>query len=49
MIDIKTFPVLFDARYYTLGVVFGIVTTLIAGYSPSKKASKIDPVAILRG
>ncbi len=48
-ISIKTFPVLFDFRFYGLGVVFGIVTTLIAGYSPSKKASKIDPVAILRG
>jgi lipoprotein-releasing system permease protein len=48
-ISIKTFPVLFDPRFYALGVVFGIVTTLIAGYAPSKKASKIDPVAILRG
>lgn len=49
MVSIKTFPVLFDPFYYALGVVFGIVTTLIAGYSPAKKASKIDPVAILRG
>lgn len=48
-ISIKTFPVLFDFRFYALGVVFGIVTTLFAGYFPSKKASKIDPVAILRG
>lgn len=49
MVSIKTFPVLFAPFYYALGVAFGIVTTLIAGYSPAKKASKIDPVAILRG
>lgn len=48
-VSIKTFPVLFDPRFYALGVVFGVVTTLVAGYFPSKKASKIDPVAILRG
>ncbi len=48
-LDIKTFPVLFEPAYYFSGMVFGIVTTLLAGYFPAKKAAKIDPVAILRG
>jgi lipoprotein-releasing system permease protein len=48
-LDIKTFPVLFQGKYYVMGMVFGIITTIIAGYMPARKASKIDPVAILRG
>jgi lipoprotein-releasing system permease protein len=47
--DIDTFPVKFDPRYYIMGVVFGVITTVLAGYFPSRKAAKIDPVAILRG
>lgn len=43
------FPVDFNPKYYIIGVLFGVITTAIAGYMPSKKASKVDPVAILRG
>jgi lipoprotein-releasing system permease protein len=32
-----------------IGAVFSIVTTYFAGYFPSRKASKIDPVIIIRG
>lgn len=46
---IDTFPVNFDPKFYVFGLVFGLVTTVLAGYFPSKKASKIDPVNILRG
>jgi lipoprotein-releasing system permease protein len=48
-LSIKTFPVIFRAEYYLMGLVFGVVTTLLAGYFPSRKAATIDPVAILRG
>jgi lipoprotein-releasing system permease protein len=48
-ISLDHFPVNFDPMYYIIGVVFGVTTTAIAGYLPSRKASKIDPIEILRG
>lgn len=46
---IKTFPVNFNPKYYLIGGVFSLVTTYFAGFFPSRKASKIDPVEIIRG
>jgi lipoprotein-releasing system permease protein len=46
---LETLPIFFRAEDFLLAVVFGIITTLIAGYLPSRKASKIDPVIIIRG
>lgn len=46
---IKTFPVRYDPKYYIVGGVFSLITTYFAGYFPAKKASKIDPVIIIRG
>jgi lipoprotein-releasing system permease protein len=46
---LKTLPIFFQVQDFLLAVVFGILTTLIAGYLPSRKASKIDPVIIIRG
>ena len=46
---IATFPVNFLPEHYIMGVLFGFLTTLFAGYFPSRKASKIDPVKIIRG
>jgi lipoprotein-releasing system permease protein len=45
----KFFPVLFRPAYYVFGIVFGILTTFVAGFMPSIKASRVDPVVILRG
>ena len=46
---ISTFPVNFLPEHYIMGVLFGFLTTLFAGYFPSRKASTIDPVIIIRG
>jgi lipoprotein-releasing system permease protein len=46
---LETLPIFFQVQDFLLAVVFGILTTLIAGYLPSRKASKIDPVIIIRG
>jgi lipoprotein-releasing system permease protein len=45
----NTLPVVYNLKDYILAFVFGLVITLIAGYLPSRKASKVDPVEILRG
>jgi len=42
-------PMGFHSRDYILGFLFGLVTTFVAGYLPARKASKIDPVEIIRG
>lgn len=49
VVSLDHFPVSFDPRFYLIGIVFGVATTAVAGYMPSRKASKIDPIEILRG
>ena len=48
-IVITHFPVTFELKYYLLGAFYGILTTALAGLMPALKASKTDPVTILRG
>jgi lipoprotein-releasing system permease protein len=45
----NTLPVEYNIKDYILAFSFGTIITLIAGYLPSRKASKVDPVEILRG
>jgi len=46
---IKTYPIFYDSVFYFIGIVFALFTTTIAGLFPALKASKIDPVEIIRG
>lgn len=46
---ISTYPVNYNPMYYFIGVTFAIITTYFAGFFPARKASKIDPVIIIRG
>lgn len=46
---ITTFPVNYNPAYYFIGAIFSLVTTYFAGYFPARKASKVDPVVIIRG
>lgn len=46
---LDTLPIDFHTKDFVLSVLFGITTTLFAGYLPARKASKIDPVIIIRG
>jgi lipoprotein-releasing system permease protein len=46
---VKTYPINYNPKFYIIGAVFSIVTTYLAGYFPSRKASKMDPVIIIRG
>ncbi|WP_158795772.1 ABC transporter permease [Pedobacter sp. L105] len=42
-------PMAYRVKDYLLAFIFGLITTLVAGYLPARKASKIDPVDIIRG
>jgi lipoprotein-releasing system permease protein len=46
---IKTYPITYNGKFYLIGISFSVITTYFAGYFPSKKASNIDPVIIIRG
>lgn len=46
---IKTYPINYNPTFYFIGSSFSLVTTYLAGWAPSRKASKIDPVIIIRG
>ena len=46
---IKTFPVDYNPKYYLIGGTFSLITTYLAGFFPARKASRVDPVEIIRG
>lgn len=46
---ITTYPINFNPVFYVIGIIFALLTTFIAGIFPALKASKIDPVEIIRG
>lgn len=45
---LNTLPINFDPKDYALAFIFGLVVTFFAGYLPAAKASKVDPVDIIR-
>ena len=46
---VETYPINIDPMFFVIGFSFAMVSTFLAGYLPSKKAKKIDPVKIIRG
>ncbi|PSL43105.1 lipoprotein-releasing system permease protein [Chitinophaga niastensis] len=46
---ITTYPVNYDPAFYFIGATFSLVTTYFAGFFPARKASRVDPVIIIRG
>lgn len=45
---IKTYPVNYDPVFYAIGITFALLTTYLAGFFPARKASKVDPIVIIR-
>ncbi len=46
---ITTYPINYNPVFYFIGSSFSLITTYLAGFFPSQKASKVDPVIIIRG
>lgn len=46
---VKTYPVDYNPVFYLIGIFFSLITTYLAGWFPANKASKVDPVVIIRG
>ncbi len=46
---ITTYPINYSPVFYFIGISFSLITTYFAGFFPAQKASKIDPVVIIRG
>ena len=46
---VTTYPIDYGLQYYAIAVSFALATTYFAGWFPARKASKVDPVVIIRG
>ena len=46
---VETYPINLDPLFFIIGFCFAMLSTFLAGYLPSRKAKKIDPVKIIRG
>lgn len=46
---LKYLPMSFYIPHYIEALLFGILTTIAAGFFPARKAAKVDPVDIIRG
>ena len=46
---VRTYPIDYGIQYYTIAALFALLTTFLAGWMPARKASKVDPVLIIRG
>ena len=46
---VETYPINLNPWFFVIGFSFAMLSTFLAGYLPSKKARKIDPVKIIRG
>jgi lipoprotein-releasing system permease protein len=46
---IKTYPINYNPTFYFIGTSFSLATTYLAGWAPARKASRVDPVIIIRG
>jgi len=49
LISVDRLQINFDPWFYAAGFAFAMISTAAAGYFPARKASRIDPVDIIRG
>src|SRR5262249_21128069 len=49
MIDVTRLPLAYSFLHYLIAAVAALASSLVAGYFPARKASRLHPVAISRG
>jgi len=49
MIDVTRLPLVYSVLHYLLAALVALGSSLIAGYFPARKASRVFPVDIIRG
>jgi lipoprotein-releasing system permease protein len=49
MIDTTRLPVVYSLLHYVVAAGVALAASLVAGYFPSRKASRVHPVDIIRG
>lgn len=47
--DMTHLPILYAPKHYLLAGGVGLLSSLIAGYFPARKAASVQPVDIIRG
>jgi lipoprotein-releasing system permease protein len=45
---LETYPITYNGSDYGMSFFFGFITTFVAGFLPATKASKVDPIEIIR-
>ncbi|MHA6248388.1 ABC transporter permease [Pontibacter sp. CAU 1760] len=46
---VETYPINYSPVFYFIAGSFSLITTYLAGFFPARKASRVDPVEIIRG
>jgi lipoprotein-releasing system permease protein len=49
MIDVTRLPLVYSVRHYAMAAAAALLSSLVAGYFPARKASRLFPVDIIRG
>jgi lipoprotein-releasing system permease protein len=49
MVDVTRLPLTYSVLHYAIATAVALTASLIAGYFPARKASRLHPVDIIRG
>jgi lipoprotein-releasing system permease protein len=49
MIDVTRLPLIYSFLHYGIAANVALLSSLVAGYFPARKASRLFPVDIIRG
>jgi lipoprotein-releasing system permease protein len=47
--DTNRLPVVYDPLHYLIAGMVALISSFAAGYTPARKAARVNPVDIIRG